>query len=186
VDGTCFNFVANSSGGYDLTATQYRWDTDFIAGETNCVISRLDRTGEVVFEEEHTITFEEEITAVFSNDVSFEGDAIGQGLYGKVSLRGAPNRRGKQSTLAKGKFYGVVTRDGDGDVNLAGGDKDELTAAVETNFTLLLQGPSSSCGDDESGYYGTWPRLVSTSGTGSGSSHLGVATCKKIGLACRD
>ncbi len=186
LDGTCFTFVSNSSGGYDLTATQYRWDTDFIAGETNCVIERLDRSGEVVWEEEHSLTFGDEITAVFSSEVSFDGDAINQALAGKVSLRGTPNRKGKQSTLAKGKFYGVVTRDGDGDINLGGADKDALAAAAETDFAVLLTGASSSCGDDGSGYYGTWPRLVSVSGTGSGRGHEGVATCKKIGLACRD
>lgn len=55
-----------------------------------------------------------------------------------------------------GNFYTVITRDGDGELDLGAADRDLLSAAVETN------------------------------GTGWGTTHVGVATCKKVALACRD
>ena len=186
VEGTCVNFVANTEGGYDLTATQYRWNTGFEGGFIGAEITMLDSTGAVVWEEEHSLSFEEEITAVFSTDLSIDGDVVNLALAGNVRLRGEPNRGGQQPMLAKGRFYSVITRDGDGDLDLGATAKNLLSAAAETNFAILLGGMSSSCGDDEGGYNGTWPRLVATSGWGSGTAHQGVATCRKIALACRD
>ncbi|HNC96614.1 MAG TPA: hypothetical protein PKW90_10850, partial [Myxococcota bacterium] len=185
MQGTCVSFVGDGAGGYAMSVTQYRWDDNFVGGETNAVITRLDRSGAAVAERAFAFTYTDEITAVFSVEVGFAGDPTNLGLAGKVSLRGQADRRGKQSTLAKGSFYGAVTRDGDGDISLGGADKDALLVALEPSFAVLFSGSPSSCGDDETGYSGQWPKVVSMRGWPDRPPR-DETTCKKVALCCRD
>ena len=90
----------------------------------------------MLYTEDVEPAFDDELTVVFSYAVSLSEDPIGLDLSGKVSLLGEANKKGKQETLSKGKFYGSVTRNEDGALGLSGADKD----AVSPRGDILIGG----------------------------------------------
>ncbi len=123
-DGVCATVVENAAGEAELELTTYADDADSLPDTLELTV---EVDGELLVDT--LVGFDDEITAVFANEVEFVGDAVGVELSGKVSLLGEANRKGKQETLAKGKFYAVVVRDAEGDLELAGADKDEVVSS---------------------------------------------------------
>lgn len=135
----------------------YGTDAATLPDDLELTVTVTDASGEELYAATDTVEFDEEITAVFANEVDFSADPIGLDLSGKVSLLGAANKKGKQETLAKGKFYGSFSRDGDGDLTIAGADKDVVQAkgdiliggepidvemTTDTNKDGVLNGPA--------------------------------------------
>ena len=121
-----------------------------------------------------TVEFDDELTAVFSNEVTFASDPVGLGLSGKVSLLGAPNRKGKQETLAKGKFYAELARDGDGDLELAGGDKDAVVSSGEIVVSGDAVGLTTPEGDPDAPPVIVYSVMGNGSGTKNASSQTSI------------
>lgn len=127
-NGTCVSLITDGAGGFDLSVSTYGSDAQKLADEIELTITAFDDEGVEVASDTVFVEFDEEISVVFGNEVSFSEDPIGLDLSGKVSLLGAADKKGKQETLAKGKFYASFSRDGDGDVSMAGADKDAVSA----------------------------------------------------------
>ncbi|MES2638198.1 MAG: hypothetical protein V4850_01900 [Myxococcota bacterium] len=128
-EGFCATVSVSDGGEYELSMMAYGAAAAALPEEFEVSISVLDEFGDEVAAETALVELDDEITAVFANEVSLVGDPIGVDLSGKVKLLGEANRKGKQETLAKGKFYGTFSRDGDGDLELAGADKDEVVSS---------------------------------------------------------
>lgn len=128
VGGACFMLADDGEDGLGVNVSVYGELAEKLPDDLEFTLSITDKSGATLFEEEMLATFDDEISAVFANEVSFAADPTGLGLSGKVSLLGAPDKKGKESTLAKGKFSGGFTRDGDGELALAAADKGEVVA----------------------------------------------------------
>jgi hypothetical protein len=124
-DGYCVVLSQDEAGAYVPSVTAY----DELAPDLPDAVGLTFLVGDEPLGEELGFTFEDEITAVFTTEVLYAADPTDLGLAGKVSLLGAPNRNGEQDTLAKGKFYAEISRDYDGDIELAGGDKDAVVSS---------------------------------------------------------
>lgn len=138
LDGTCFTLVETEEDVYELSVSEYGTDATKLADDIELTVSVTDEFGKEVFSETGTVEFDDDVTAVFANEVTFSQDPIGLDLSGKVSLLGAADKKGKQKTLAKGKFYGSFSRDGDGDLSLLGADKD----AISSQGSIVVAGAS--------------------------------------------
>ncbi len=123
-------------GDWDVSTTVFATTEAGLSTSLPVTVTLLDEKGNTVYAEKVTPTFEDELAVVFCYAVSFSEDPIGLDLSGKVSLLGEANKKGKQETLSKGKFYGSVTRNDDGALGLAGADKD----AVSPRGDILIGG----------------------------------------------
>ena len=127
-NGICVALIENSDGDYELAVSEYGSDATKLPDDLELTVTITDGSGEKDDFKTETVEFDDDITAVFANEISFSEDPIGLDLSGEVNLLGAADSKGKQKTLAKGKFYGSFSRDGDGDLNLAGADKNNVDA----------------------------------------------------------
>lgn len=125
--GTCVSLVPNDSGDYELTVSEYGSVASGLADDLELTVTVTDDGGEAV-EYAALVEFDDTLSVVFGNELTLKEDALGLDLAGKVSLLGEANKKGKQQTLAKGKFAGSFSRDGDGDLELAGADKDDVVS----------------------------------------------------------
>lgn len=137
--------VIETADGYALTATTYGDDTDDLLDEVELSLTVTDSRGATLEVPATWVTFDDELTAVFATEVELTADPVGLGLAGKVKLLGEANKKGKRETLAKGKFYAELNRDGDGDLELAGADKDE----VVPSGTVIEAGEAVGLADPE-------------------------------------
>jgi hypothetical protein len=169
-DTTCFVLVEDEAGAFALSATRYGTDPDALPDAESFTLSVIDELGEERWTVD--VTYADEITAVFANEVSFAGDPVGLGLSGKVSLLGAPDRKGKQETLAKGKFYAELSRDGDGDLELGGGDKD----TVVSSGNVVVSGEAIGLGDEKTGLDAPPVIVYGVMGNGSGTKNATTTT----------
>ena len=137
-NGICFGFITPESREQDIFVhvSVYGSDATTLPDDLELTVTITDEKGNKVSSETETVEFDDDITAVFANEVSFSEDPTGLDLSGKVSLLGTANSKGKQKTLAKGKFYGSFSRDGEGDLTLAGADKNH----VEARGDILIGG----------------------------------------------
>lgn len=122
-EGTCVALFPEGDGAYALSVSVYGTDAATLPDDQLVTVTLLASDGNKLSTQSFLVEFDDEVTAVFANEVSFSEDPIGLDLSGQVSLLGAADSKGKQKTLAKGKFYGAFSRDGDGDLELAGADK---------------------------------------------------------------
>lgn len=127
--GACFMVVDDGAGAYELAVSLYGSDASKLADELELTVTLTDEDGNTVLSDTDAMAFEEDITAVFAREATFGTDPLGLDLAGKLSLLGAADKKGKQATLAKGKFQGSFSRDDDGDLNLGGADKDTVTSS---------------------------------------------------------
>ncbi|MES2640228.1 MAG: hypothetical protein V4850_12115 [Myxococcota bacterium] len=146
-DGFCVVVSETGRGSHALSVTAYGPIATDLPDRVEVELTAFDASGDTSDSETVSVAFDDEITAVFASEVSFAGDPVGLGLSGKVKLLGEPNRRGKQETLAKGKFFGDLTRDGDGDLELAGADKD----GVVSSGGIVRAGEAITLGADREG-----------------------------------
>jgi hypothetical protein len=159
--------VADGSGGYDLSLSQYRWDSAFVGGETNVVVTMYSPEGEELFSDEWTMEAEEELTVVFAGELDLtEGDPNDAVVGGTVRMLGAQRGRGGQPTLSIGRFYGSIASDGDGDLGVQGEDKNSVL--TRSSAAVPFTGRSALCGDDQNGHV-TVPPLAAVTGNGSGT-----------------
>ena len=133
--GLCVTLLENERGEPELAVTAYAEDAATLPESLALSITLNDG-----LPEELVVDFDDEIVAVFGNEISLLEDPLGLCLSGKIKLLGEPNRRGRQETLSKGKFSGALSRDDDGDLELAGADKAALSSGeiVEAGEPLLL------------------------------------------------
>jgi hypothetical protein len=162
-EGFCVVVSETERGAHALSLTAYGPIATDLPDSVEVELTAFDASGETLASETVSVEFDDEITAVFASEASFAGDPVGLGLSGKVTLLGEANRRGKQETLAKGKFYGDFARDGDGDLELAGADKDVVVSSGE----IVRAGEAIALGADREG---AAPPVVAYGVTGSGVS----------------
>lgn len=149
--GTCVALV-DTEAGYGLSVTAYATSVARLPTKADLSVVMFGKSGEKLASETGTVEYEDEVSAVFVAELELEGDPIGQDASGKVKLLGAATKKGKQETLSKGKFKGVLSRDADGDLGF-GGTNDADQAQVDTSFAVLLGG-AVECGGD--GCDGDW------------------------------
>ncbi len=154
--GLCATLLENERGEPELAFTAYGEEAASLPDSLELSITLDDGLAE-----ELVVDFDDEIVAVFGNEINFLESPIGLCLSGKLKLLGEPNRRGRQETLAKGKFAGAFSRDNDGDLELTGADKDVVSSGeiIEVGEPELL-----GVGDLEG------PSLVTYAVSGEGSS----------------
>lgn len=131
VAGACFMLMADAEGTGDhvLSVGVYGEAPGDLPDDMEFSLTVTDRWGTDGAGEKFVVAFDDDVSVLFANDLEFAEDPVGLDLAGKVSLLGEADTKGKQKTLAKGKFVGTFTRDGDGDLVLAGADKDDVTSA---------------------------------------------------------
>lgn len=149
--GTCVVLV-ETADGYALSVTAYGTSPASLPTSADVAVVLYTKAGEKFASHSETVAYDDEVAAVFTAESELEGDPIGHDGSGKVKLLGPANKKGKQETLSKGKFHGVLTRNGDGELALGGTAASE-ESTLDTPFALLL-GPSVACGGD--GCDGDW------------------------------
>ncbi len=125
--GTCVALAQDDDGAWTLSATAYAASSTTLPTSVKVSLASTLKAA-ATKEASYTLTYGDEVSVVFANAAVLAADPVGVDLTGKVSLLGAANKKGKQETLAKGKFYGSFTRDGDGELALGGADKDDVQA----------------------------------------------------------
>ncbi|MES2643364.1 MAG: hypothetical protein V4850_28020 [Myxococcota bacterium] len=135
-DGTCLMITENEAGEYDLSVTAYAAAAADLPGTVQVTAVLVDEFGTQTTCSTDKADLGDELVVVFASELQFAEDPLGLDLSGKVSLLGAANEKGKQSTLAKGKFHGSFLRDPDGELTLAGADK----GLVSSRGELVLMG----------------------------------------------
>lgn len=126
-NGTCVALNQGDAGDWSLSATAYAADATKLPTTVKVALASTMKAASVK-ESSLTLVYGHHVTLVFANEVAVSADPVGIDVTGKVSLLGIANKKGKKETLAKGKFYGTLTRDVDGELPLAGADKDEVQA----------------------------------------------------------
>jgi hypothetical protein len=149
-DGFCMTVSELDEGGYQLSVTAYGGDASALPDDVEITATLLDEFGEQLAVETVLIALDDEVTAVFANEVLFVKDPVGLDVSGKVKLLGDADRKGRRDTLAKGRFYGSFSRDGDGDLALSGMDKDRVSA-WDTAFVAGESNALVEVGSDDNG-----------------------------------
>lgn len=165
-EGVCVQFEASEDGAVcSLAVTQYSDTLPFAEDAVEIELVVTDEVGLELGGVTLAPEFDDELSVVFGVDLEFDGSPVGQSISGKLSLLGTPNRKGKASTLAKGKFHSVAIIDEDGWLVLAGVDKDE---AAELDVAAVTVGAALTL---DEGVEGTTvaPPLAATCGNGSGT-----------------
>lgn len=126
--GYCVVFSNTGTGAYNVGVSAYGTDAAKLPSTATVTISGVDKGGKVLSTSVQKVMFDNDIALVFANAFSFSADPIDVDVSGKITLLGAADKKGKTATLAKGKFYGTINRDDDGDLSLAGADKDTISA----------------------------------------------------------
>ena len=144
-DGLCVLLLENDAGEAELSVTAYASTATALPTDASVKITCLDEDGTDVGSEYIYPHFQDDVKAMFANDIKLSADPLGVDIAGKVSLLGAADKKGKQTTLAKGKFYGTFARDADGDLALGGADKD----TVSPSGTLLTPGSAIALSDSD-------------------------------------
>ncbi len=170
--GLCVALVEDEENGIALSFGAYASAAEKLPEDAELDVVLRDADGAVVASDGLFITFDDEITAVFSNEVSFASDPIGLGLSGKVNLLGAPDGKGKQATLAKGTFYAELARDGDGDLALTGGDKNQ----VVSSGNAVVAGAAIGLDDGQGGLDAPPVIVYGIMGNGSGTKNASTQT----------
>ncbi len=177
--GACASLVELEDGTYALSVSVYGTDATKLPDDLDLTVTVTDEKGNKVYSETGTVEFDDDITAVFANEITFSEDPIGLDVSGKVSLLGAADKKGNQKTLAKGKFYGSFSRDGDGDLNLAGADKGD----IQSKGDILIGGEpidfELTTDDNGDGVLNPPPVSPVVFGNGSGTKNAASQTSTK-------
>lgn len=164
--------VIPTEKGYEIGVAGYDADASALPDEVELSLTITDSAGASLKLGVTKVSFDDEITAVFSNEVDFAWDPVGLGLTGKVKLLGESSPKGKQDTLAKGKFSGEFSRDADGDLELGGGDKDEVVSAG----SVVVAGEALSIDDGKGGVDAPPVVVYGVAGNGSGTKNASTTT----------
>ena len=130
---SCATVLADTDGQWWLSLTSFATSEADLPSGASVTFTDVDGAP---LADTLDVAFNDEVGAVFAYTYSLAEDPSGLDLSGRVSLVGAPNNRGQVKTLAKGTFYGQFSRDEDGDLALAGRDKD----AVQARGDILIGG----------------------------------------------
>lgn len=163
--GYCVLFTDEEDGTYSVSVTAYANDAGKLPATTKIELTTFDKSGGKLGSDSGTIIFDGDVAVVFANEVTLAGDPIDVDLSGKVSLLASPTKKGKTKTLAKGKFYGTLGRDLDGDLNLRGADKDTIDAKGD----ILIGGEPIDfelTDMDKDGYLDAPPVMIHEDGEG--------------------
>ncbi len=126
-NGTCLSLAEDGDGGWTLSATAYAASADTLPTAVKVTLSSTSKAA-TTKEQSYTLTYDGDVSVVFANAVEFAENPVGVDLTGKVSLLGEASKKGKQDTLAKGRFYGTLGFASGGGLGLAGADKDDVLA----------------------------------------------------------
>lgn len=181
-NGTCFALTESESGMYEISVTAYALSATKLPASANVALVYYDKSGAKVGSDAFTAKFDDEVAVVFGAEVELAGDPVGVDLSGKVSLLGQASSKSKQQTLAKGKFYGTLGRDEDGDLGLAGADKDDVVSKGD----ILIGGEPIDFELTDTNKDGTIEAppavLLSTTGNGKGTRTATTASSGNPGL----
>lgn len=128
IEGTCVVLTEDETGNYALSATAYASSAAKVPSAVKIEVVLVTYEGKEVLSETVEVEFDDAVSVLFANQATLAYDPIGVDISGKVSLLGAADKKGKQKTLSKGKFYGQFTRDDYGNLGLGGADKDTISA----------------------------------------------------------
>lgn len=163
--GYCVLFTDEEDGTYSVSVTAYAVDAGRLPTTAKIELTTLDKAGGKLASDSGTILFDGDLAVVFANEVTLAGDPVDVDLSGKVSLLGTPSKKGKTKTLVKGKFYGTLGRDLDGDLSLRGADKDTIDAKGD----ILIGGEPIEfelTDMDKDGYIDAPPVMIHQDGDG--------------------
>lgn len=176
--GLCVQPMLFGDGSLGLSATYYALDDKAPPAGLGVTMQLEDGLGNKTQGRATDIRFDEEITLVFAQEVSFAVDPVGLDLTGKVSLLGPPDSKGKQAVLAKGKFFGGISRDADGELELAGIDKDDAAPRGDVVLMGKTIGFETTRDVDGDGVVSP-PPVLSVFGNGSGTKNPSSQTSIK-------
>jgi hypothetical protein len=131
--GTCIaidrvGWEFDDSGVFELTVSAYGSDAGKLPTSVGVAVELVSKDGKELASDKVALSFDDEVAVVYANQTSFDGDPLGVDLAGQISLLGEADQKGRQKTLAKGRFNGSFARDEDGQVALAGADNDTISA----------------------------------------------------------
>lgn len=137
---TCVVLSPDAEGNLAISVTAYGPVAADLPDDEALTLTVYDADGAVIATEDVEVEFDDSYAVVFAAELSLSGDPLGTDLSGKVTLLGAPTKKGKQATLSKGSFYASIARDGDGDLSLVGADKDTVTSSglVKPGAAVML------------------------------------------------
>lgn len=144
-DGLCMMLVDDDDGGYTLAVTSTSDDPAAQAEDLELTVTLFDSTGAETDSDTLYVSFSDEVTVVFANAIGFTEDPVGLDLTAQVNLLDAADDKGKQKTLAKGKFSASFGTDGDGDLQLDGADKSLKTSSGDA----VIAGDASGLSDED-------------------------------------
>ncbi|MDP2307928.1 MAG: hypothetical protein Q8P18_18020 [Pseudomonadota bacterium] len=175
IGGICVTLGEDAEGAYELSVTAYSDDATTLPLDADVVVTLVDKEGTGILRESVTATFDDQVAIVFANEVGFSEDPLGVDLSGQVSLLDAASARGKQKTLAKGKFYGQIARDPAGELGLSGVDSGGISAKGDI---LIIMEPAEFelVRDDDGDGVVNPPPVVMLRTTGNGKGTRAVAT----------
>ena len=165
-EGLCVVLSPDEVGGLLVSLTQYRWDDAFPDDAVSVSVRLIDEDGKEQDAEELKLDFDDELMVLFSNPIKFLGDPTNSGLSGKLKLLGPADEKGKQETLAKGKFTAGLARTIDGEVGCA--LIDDAQFASKTDGTDFTPGEAATIGSEKGGYTDTPPVVGGTMARASG------------------
>ena len=165
--GRCFSLAADSDGGWTLSASAFAESVADLPSKVEIVLTSTLGAAKPEASS-YTLAFDDELLVVFGNEVDFVGAPLAHIISGKADLlAGAAAIQGRKS-LSKGKFYGSISRDGDGDLEVSGISKDEASAdgsVVVGGAALSIKSTGGSSGE------GTAPPVVwNANGSGTKNS----------------
>jgi hypothetical protein len=177
-EGVCITIeVDEDLGTGTLSLTQYRWDDAFPSDGAKVEITAFTAEGKASDTLSAAVLYEEEVAVMFGAELGFQGDPAGTALSGSLRLLGAPDKKGKQKTLARGSFAGVLARDGAGAPGLSAADPDALDEAG--TWASFEAAPLEPCGSDGLGYDEAPPPLLSVFGNGQGTKNAASTASTK-------
>lgn len=177
-NGTCVKLITDGEGRFDVSVSTYGTDALALADDDEIVVALVDQSGKELASEAVFVEYDDEITVTFANEVTFSADPMGLDLAGSVSLLGVADKKGKQKTLAKGKFYGTFSRDTDGDLGITGAAKESLSSRGDI---VAVGGPVDvelKVDTNQNGVFEP-PPLTPVFGNGSGTKNATSQTSAK-------
>lgn len=139
-EGVCVLLTENGDDTCDLSVSAYAATTAALPDGVEVWVTSLDEKGQARGADAAWFELDDDVVAVFTAAMTPSGNPVGADLDGAVKLLGAADKHGKQKTLAKGEFYGTLSRGSDGAFGIAAADKHRPT--YRGDLVVKLTSPS--------------------------------------------